>query len=194
MTPSGGEGGRMDRRQLVGVSRYLARHLRHRPQRIGLVLDHAGWASVEDLLACAARDGHPLTVADLVEVVTRGDKPRYELDLEGGRIRARYGHTVAVELGLEPATPPDALYHGTVEGSVADILRRGLRPMDRRHVHLSSDVATARVVGRRRGRPVVLSVDAGAMARSGHLFFPAAGGVWLTDHVPARFLRRAVDP
>ena len=178
-------------RRLVTVSRYLARHLRHRPERIGLVLDPAGWASVEDLLSCAARDGHPITEADLLEVVTRGDKPRYELDLARGRIRARYGHSVPVDLGLQPTPPPDVLYHGTVERSVAAILRHGLEPMDRQHVHLSSDVPTARAVGRRRGAPVVLVVDALAMARSGHLFFCSGGGVWLTAHVPARFLTRA---
>jgi putative RNA 2'-phosphotransferase len=185
-----GRGSRGSHRRLVAVSRYLARHLRHRPERIGLVLDGAGWASVQDLLAGAARDGHPIAEAELAEVVARGDKPRYELDLAGGRIRARYGHSVHVDLGLDPATPPDVLYHGTVERWVAAILRGGLEPMDRQHVHLSSDVPTAQAVGRRRGPPVVLSVDARGMARVGHLFFPSGGGVWLTGHVPARFLAR----
>jgi putative RNA 2'-phosphotransferase len=55
-------------------------------------------------------------------------------------------------------------------------------------VHLSPDVATARTVGGRRGRPVVLRVDAAAMVADGLLFSRSANGVWLTDSVPPRYV------
>jgi putative RNA 2'-phosphotransferase len=55
-------------------------------------------------------------------------------------------------------------------------------------VHLSPDVETARVVGRRRGRPVVLRVAAGRMHRDGHVFLLSANGVWLTEHVPPLYI------
>lgn len=61
--------------------------------------------------------------------------------------------------------------------------------MKRHHVHLSPDRDTATCVGARRGRPVVLSVHAGAMHRAGHLFHVSTNGVWLTDAVPPEFLR-----
>ena len=180
----------MEARRLVKVSKWLALHLRHRPERIGLTLDEAGWADVDDLLARARAANFALTRAELAEVVVTNDKRRYELDAGGGRIRAVQGHTVAVDLGLVPIPPPAVLYHGTTERFLAPILTEGLRPMGRHHVHLSPDVDTARVVGRRRGRPVVLEVAAERMASEGRLFFRSANGVWLCDEVPVRFLRR----
>ena len=180
----------MDARRLVKVSKWLALHLRHRPERIGLRLDGAGWADVDELLARAEQANFALTRAELVEVVATNDKRRYELDAAAGRIRAVQGHTVAVDLGLVPGPPPAVLYHGTTERYVMPILAEGLRPMGRHHVHLSPDVATARAVGGRRGRPVVLEVAAERMASEGRLFYRAANGVWLCDEVPGRFLRR----
>jgi putative RNA 2'-phosphotransferase len=55
-------------------------------------------------------------------------------------------------------------------------------------VHLSADVATARLVGGRRGRPVVLRVDAGGMHADGAVFSRSANGVWLVAAVPLRYL------
>ena len=59
----------------------------------------------------------------------------------------------------------------------------------RHHVHLSGDERTARRVGRRRGRPVVLVVEAGRMHADGRAFFRSANGVWLTDSVPPEYLQ-----
>ncbi|MDT9681853.1 RNA 2'-phosphotransferase [Streptomyces sp. TRM76323] len=177
----------MDERRAVKVSKYLSRHLRHQPERIGLVLDPQGWVAVDDLLRAMARHGMPLSRAELEHVVAVNDKRRFALD--GDRIRASQGHTVDVDLGLPPATPPAYLYHGTVGARLEAIRAEGLRPMSRHHVHLSPDRETAARVGSRRGRPVVLTVDAGAMHGDGHVFHVSANGVWLTDGVPPRYLR-----
>jgi putative RNA 2'-phosphotransferase len=61
--------------------------------------------------------------------------------------------------------------------------------MRRHHVHLSPDRETATRVGARRGRPIVLAVDAGAMNAARHVFYRSANGVWLVDHVPPEFIR-----
>ncbi|MET8693762.1 RNA 2'-phosphotransferase [Streptomyces bauhiniae] len=177
----------MDDRRTVKVSKYLSKHLRHQPERIGLTLDPAGWVEIDTLLAAAAAHGFPVTRAELDHVVAVNDKRRFAV--EGGRIRASQGHSVEVALGLPPATPPPYLYHGTVARSLDAIRAEGLRPMNRHDVHLSADRETATRVGARRGRPVVLAVDAGAMHRDGHVFHVSANGVWLTDAVPPRYLR-----
>ncbi|MDL4771405.1 MULTISPECIES: RNA 2'-phosphotransferase [Thermomonosporaceae] len=179
----------MDRRRLVKISKYLAKHLRHRPERIGLTLDGGGWADVDELLRRAAAHGFPFTRAELEHVVARNDKRRYAFDAAGLRIRASQGHSVAVELDLPPSPPPPLLYHGTVQEALEAIHRDGLRRMDRHAVHLSPDRETARRVGARRGRPVVLVVDAAGMAAAGHRFQVSANGVWLVDAVPAEYLR-----
>ncbi len=182
-----GHSGAMDERRTVRVSKYLSQHLRHQPDRIGVTLDDNGWVTVETLLSAAARHGFPITRAELDHVVAVNDKRRFTV--AGDRIRANQGHTVTVDLDLPPAQPPAYLYHGTVAGAMDAIRAEGLRPMTRHHVHLSPDRETATRVGARRGRPLVLTVDAGAMHRAGHVFRVSANGVWLADSVPPQFLR-----
>ena len=177
----------MDERRTVKVSKYLSKHLRHQPERIGLALDEAGWVEIEVLIAAAAAHGFRFTREELDHVVTVNDKRRFAV--EGTRIRASQGHSVEIDLGLAPATPPPYLYHGTVVRNLDAIRTEGLRPMNRHDVHLSPDRETATRVGARRGRPVVLSVDTVAMHRDGHVFQVSANGVWLTKAVPAQYLR-----
>jgi putative RNA 2'-phosphotransferase len=177
----------MDERRTVKVSKYLSKHLRHQPQRIGLTLDEGGWVEIDTLIAAARAHGFPFTRDELDHVVAANDKKRFAVD--GTRIRASQGHSVEVDLGLPPATPPPYLYHGTVAAHLDAIRAEGLRPMNRHDVHLSPDRGTATRVGARRGRPVVLSVDTGAMHRDGHVFHVSANGVWLTKAVPPEYLR-----
>ncbi|WP_338931731.1 RNA 2'-phosphotransferase [Streptomyces netropsis] len=177
----------MDIQRATRISKYLAKHLRHEPERIGIVLDAQGWTSVDALLTASAAHGFPFTRAELAEVVEANDKRRYAI--EGDRIRANQGHSVAVELDLPAAEPPAVLFHGTVARSVASIRAEGLKPMARHAVHLSADRETATRVGARRGRAVVITVDAGAMHRTGHTFHVSENGVWLVERVPPEFLR-----
>jgi putative RNA 2'-phosphotransferase len=176
----------MDEQRFVRVSKWLAQHLRHDPDRIGIKLDEHGWVPVDDLLAAAETHGFPITREELDEVVAENDKQRYAI--EGDRIRANQGHTIPVDLDLPEAEPPALLYHGTVGSKVPGIREEGLWPMERHHVHLSPDTETAVKVGGRRGRPVVLVVAAGEMHRAGHVFYRSANGVWLVKHVPPAFI------
>jgi putative RNA 2'-phosphotransferase len=171
----------------VRVSKFLSRHLRHRPEDIGLTLDDGGWVDVDELLAACARRGVHLTRAELEHVVEQSDKQRFAL--VRNRIRANQGHSVQVDLGLTKQRPPSVLYHGTVAASLDAIRAEGLKPMGRHDVHLSSDVDTARRVGARRGKPVVLAVQAEAMHQAGYEFRVSDNGVWLVAEVPPRFLR-----
>src|SRR5262249_35813154 len=108
----------------------------------------------------------------------------------GDLIRANQGHSVEVDLQLEPVPPPEILYHGTGEQFVEPILREGLRKMSRHHVHLSRDHETARKVGTRHGRPVVFEVDAWRMHKEGFLCYWSDDGVWLVESVPPTYLKR----
>lgn len=172
----------------VRASKRLSFVLRHQPASIGLTLDAAGWVDVDLLLAALAAHGLLLTREDLDGVVAGNDKQRFAFDASGTRIRASQGHSVAVDLGYAPASPPDQLFHGTVTRFLPAILADGLRPGQRHAVHLSADVATARVVGTRRGRPVVLRVDAARLAAAGAGFARSANGVWLVAAVPPDYL------
>jgi putative RNA 2'-phosphotransferase len=179
----------MDRR-LVTVSKFLAKHLRHAPEALGLTLQPGGWVSVDDLLAASVRAGFAISYDELIECVETNDKKRFSFDDSGDLIRANQGHSAEVDLQLEEKEPPDVLYHGTVERFLASIMVEGLKKGQRHHVHLSKDIETARKVGARRGKPVILQVDAGRMHGQGFKFFLSVNGVWLTDSVPAVFLAR----
>jgi putative RNA 2'-phosphotransferase len=179
-----------DAKRVVRLSKFLSLVLRHEPHAIGITLDREGWVGVDELLAKAAAKGTAMTRAELDHVVTTNEKKRFTFSSDGARIRAAQGHSVSVELGLTPKVPPALLFHGTAEKSLAAIMAEGLQPRARRHVHLSGDEATAVAVGKRHGKPVVLSVAAGTMHGDGTQFWQADNGVWLTDAVPPRYLTR----
>lgn len=175
-------------RELVPVSRFLSLVLRHDPEAIGLRLDANGWADVDELMAKAVAHGQAIDRIVLERIVRENDKRRFALSPDGRRIRASQGHSVAIDLGLEPVAPPDRLYHGTATQYLDSIRAGGLLSGARQYVHLSGDRATATRVGSRHGKPVVLTVRSGEMAAAGHTFYRSDNGVWLTPSVPAHFL------
>ena len=179
-----------EERRLLRLSKYLSKHLRHRPDRLGLELGAGGWVAVDALLEACARQRFPISRKELEDVVARNDKKRFAFDPSGTLIRAQQGHSVPVDLLLESVEPPPELYHGTPERNLKVILRQGLHSMGRHHVHLSPDEATAAVVGRRRGRPVILGVNARAMRCDSWQFYRSGNDVWLVKHVPPRYLSR----
>jgi putative RNA 2'-phosphotransferase len=176
-------------KQLIHISKFLSKHLRHQPERLGLTLEPGGWVEVRLLLDACERNQFPVSLEQLQEVVRLNDKQRFSFDDTGTRIRANQGHSVEVDLQLVPTPPPPLLYHGTAETSLASILEGGLQKMLRHHVHLSAESSTARKVGMRHGKPVVLIVDAAAMMEDGFEFYRSENGVWLVDHVPPRYIR-----
>jgi putative RNA 2'-phosphotransferase len=178
----------MNERERTRRSKFLSFVLRHEPQAIGLELDAAGWVAVDLLLARMAANKRPLTRAELDEIVATSPKQRFAFDPERKRIRANQGHSVEVELGLQPMQPPELLYHGTTGAALPSIRERGLDKMQRHHVHLSRDRRTATAVGQRRGPAIILVVRAGELHRDGGLFYRSENQVWLTESVPPAYI------
>ena len=178
----------MDAKQTTRLSKFLSKHLRHEPAALGLTLEAGGWVAVSDLLAACAAHGHPLTRDELEDIVEDNDKQRFAFDASGQRLRAQQGHSVAVDLQLLPAVPPARLYHGTAPAALPAIRATGLHKMSRHHVHLTADKATARRVGQRRVRPVLLAIDAAALHAAGGVFYQSGNGVWLIEAVPPQFI------
>lgn len=179
----------MKDKSLVSTSKFLSLVLRHQPEVVGMQLDEEGWLEINALIDAANQRGKQLSLELLHEVVAANDKKRFALSDDGLRIRASQGHSVTgVDLKLAETTPPDTLYHGTVAAFIESIRSTGLEKRSRNHVHLSADEATATKVGSRRGKPIILQVDAAAMHQGGHRFYVSANGVWLVDGVPVEFL------
>lgn len=165
--------------------------LRHQPDVIGVELDENGWLEVDKLIeGINKKKGMNLNFETLTEVVEENDKKRFAFNEDQTKIRANQGHSAKVDVELKETIPPAKLYHGTVAKFVDAIMETGLVPMSRLHVHLSADVGTATNVGSRRGKPLILEIDADSMHKDGCLFYRSENGVWLTQEVPARYIKR----
>jgi putative RNA 2'-phosphotransferase len=176
-------------KSLISTSKFLSLVLRHQPEVIGMQLDHEGWLPIDELIENANRKGNRLSLELLHEVVASCEKKRFSLSDDGLKIRANQGHSVPdVELNLELVTPPNQLLHGTVAAFIESIREHGLLKRSRNHVHLSADIETAKKVGARRGKPLILTIRTEAMYESGHSFYLSANGVWLTEAVPVSFI------
>jgi putative RNA 2'-phosphotransferase len=180
----------MNTQRLVKISKFLSKYLRHQPESLGITLAPGGWVAVEQLLAACAKNNFPITRQELAAVVVTNDKQRFSFDSTGTLIRANQGHSVEIDLQLLPSVPPDVLYHGTGHKAVESIQQTGLCKMSRHHVHLSQDIATAKTVGARHGKPIVFAVDAASMYQAGYIFYCSENGVWLVDAVPPEYLRQ----
>lgn len=170
------------------VSKYLSLVLRHKPEELGIELDSEGWTNSEVLLQKMQAKGMNVYLLQLKRVVDTNDKKRFSFNSGYSKIRANQGHSVEVDLGLMPLTPPEFLFHGTAETNINTILAEGLKKQSRQHVHLSADVVTATKVGGRHGNPVVLLVKSGSMHQNGGRFYLSENKVWLTDFVAPEYL------
>ncbi|MEM9413985.1 MAG: RNA 2'-phosphotransferase [Planctomycetota bacterium] len=174
--------------KIKSVSKSMSYVLRHKPDAIGITLDPNGWVDVDDLLAAFQRDGKRYTRRCIDRAVAENDKQRFEFSEDGTRIRARQGHSINVDLGYEPAAPPDVLFHGTATRNLDSIRKKGLLKMNRHHVHLSTSKETMLAVAQRHGKPVILEVDAKRMHADGFEFFVTKNNVWLVDSVPPDYV------
>jgi len=173
----------------VATSKFLSLILRHVPESIGIELDENGWADTDLLIQKINDHNHELTLDMLKHIVDTNPKKRFTFDDNFKRIRANQGHSITIELGLSPEVPPEVLYHGTALQYANSIIEQGIKKQNRLHVHLSKDVETAKSVGQRHGKPILFEINALAMFQDRFDFFLSENGVWLTDHVPAQYLR-----
>lgn len=163
----------------IKESKRLAYLLRHSD-----LPDHKGWIKVDTVL----NELH-ITLSFLQLIVEEDTKGRFEFSEDKSSVRALYGHSIDVNLRLEPTMPPLVLYHGTAEKYIDSIMREGLKSRKRNCVHLSETIDVAKQVGTRHGSPVVLYIDTGAMLRAGYKFYKAQNGIWLTGDIPPNFLK-----
>lgn len=170
---------------MKSMSKFLSLILRHKPQIVGLQLDEHGWANVDELISRVKG----LDLAILEKIIATDEKQRYSFSEDKKLIRANQGHSIPVDLELEELNPPEILFHGTTEKFSAAISAQGLKKMSRLYVHLSADVETAEKVGRRRGIPKIFVVESAKMLADGFKFYRSVNGVWLTEYVPAKYLR-----
>jgi putative RNA 2'-phosphotransferase len=174
----------MNDKELTKKSKFLSLVLRHKPEEIGITLDENGWTNVSELLKKI-----DISRESLDEIVATNSKKRFEFNDNGTKIRACQGHSVEVDLKLEPKSPPAILYHGTSNAFIDSIKKEGLKPKSRNHVHLSIDKETALKVGQRHGgKTVILVIKAEEYHKDGAEFYLSNNGVWLAKEVPYKYI------
>jgi len=173
------------------LSRTISHALRHEPASYGLALDETDSVALGDLVAAlrkSRKEFGEVDEFDIVELTLEASKVRHQI--EAGRIRALYGHSVEQQRPLEATQAPSILFHGTSPETVAAILEHGLLPMARQYVHLSADLETARIVGRRKvPQPAIIEVRADLAEQAGGKFFHMTDKIWLAEKVEPQFLR-----
>lgn len=171
------------------VSKTLSYALRHRPDAFGITLDAGGWTELAKLLTIMHERDVDTSKEEIEAIIANSDKKRVEI--KGNRIRATYGHS-AIRIEFTPTEPPQVLFHGTSNRAWTEhISYDGLKPMNRKYVHLSVDYETAVKVGSRHDRkPVILTVDAATMHKDGFRFYHSANdGTWMVGRVPRKYIQ-----
>ena len=175
------------------LGRTMAGVLRHFPERYSLEIDKNGWVDLRDFITgLQSRNRRlrflkPHHVIGLIETDPKG---RYQF--QDGKIRATYGHTFDVDLDLPTENIPDVLFYPTSDADWAGLQANGLKPADRKMVHLSRTYEAALEAGRvRNPSPVIIEIDAKAARTGGIVIMKAGKTVYLTREVPAEFLRRS---
>lgn len=171
----------------VRLGKFLSLVLRHNPDAAGISLDEHGWADVQELLVGVRRSGWQINMETLERIVRENNKQRYSFNADHTKIRANQGHSLQVDVELPVVQPPRYLYHGTAASSLPAIRQEGIKKMNRQFVHLSGDFQTAMEVGRRHGPPVVITINAEAMAHDGVTFHLSENGVWLCGYVAPEY-------
>ncbi len=196
--PVCGQSGRflMNDRELDHLGRILTGILRHFPDRYALTIDAQGWVSLPGIVRAISQK-HPayhwLRVQHLVAIAETDAKGRYEV--RDDRVRATYGHTLEVEPDLPTENIPDHLYFPVTAEEAAIVLEVGLKPSDRRKVHLSKTAEDARAAGAvRTPEPILLEVDAQQARLDGLVIMRAGKTVFLVNQVPPQYLKRIETP
>jgi len=197
LCPYCGEPGKflMNDNELERIGRTMAGALRHFPERFDLEMDDQGFVGIRDLIAALKEQNrrlHWLRPHHIVAIVETDAKGRYQISND--LVRATYGHSIELDLRLPTENIPVELYYPTTPEEADIILETGLKPSDRKMVHLSKTYQDAFNAGSvRTDDPVILAIDASAAIEAGYEIGQAGKTVYLAKEVPAEFLSRAEE-
>ena len=170
------------------TSKLISYWLRHNPQDAELHVDEFGWTSIDQLLQALEVRDVKANVQDLIRLNNSFDKVRWEIDTNSGKLRATHGHSIPIILEDKVKLPPDKLYHGTSVKSVIEIAKEGLKSMHRQFVHFTETTETAKSVGSRHGKPIIIEIETETLVSKGWKFYQTSENVWLTTDIPAAYL------
>lgn len=192
--PVCGEKGKflMDDRELNSLGRIIAGVLRHFPEKLGVMIDGHGWVDVSEFVEAIgiSRSGfHWLRNHHIDAIALTDPKGRYQLD--GGMVRATYGHTIDINLDDLALADIDEFFYPVTEEEIDIILEGGLNPIDRKNVHLSGSIEKALEAGRvRTEEPLIIKIDGAKAKKDGIKIYHAGKDVYITDRIDAKYISK----
>lgn len=176
----------LDETKTEQLGRLVAGGLRHFPTDLGLEMDSRGWVDLGKL-GQVVQSRHLWASKELVIALVESDsKHRYEI--LNDKVRARYGHSVDVELD-HPENELPRLFYGASEEEADRILEIGLKSASQRYVHLSTTPEKAwHVATFRTGNPRVIQADAALAKVAGVRMMTVNDDIVISETIPARFL------
>ncbi len=192
--PVCGEKGKflMNDRELNSLGRIIAGVLRHFPEKLGVMIDGHGWVDISEFVEAIgiSRSGfHWLRNHHVEAIVLTDPKGRYQID--GGMVRATYGHTIDVNLDDLPLADIDEFFYPVTEEEIDIILEGGLNPIDRKNVHLSGSIEKALEAGKvRTEEPLILKIDGAKAKKDGIKIYHAGKDVYITDRIDAKYISK----
>ncbi len=177
--------------QTERLGRFVSGALRHFPDDLGLAMNQHGWVDV-DVLCDAMRTRYKWANKEkLFSIIESDEKGRYEL--RGNKIRARYGHSVDIDLDYPENTLPE-LYYGASREEVDILLEKGIKPIKQRYVHLSTSAEKAKEVAKIHTEdPVLLAINAEEAQKDGVTMLSATEHIVLSEEIPPQYLKVMED-
>jgi len=185
----------MSDNELNSLSRIIAGALRHFPEKLGLMMDGKGWVEISSLIEAigTSRSGFDWLRIHHIEALVETDKrQRYQID--GGMIRATYGHTIDINPDDLPLADIDEFYYPVTEEEIDIILEGGLHPIDRKKVHLSGSIEKALEAGLVRTEdPMILKIDGKKARKDGLKIYHAGKDVYITDAIDSKYISKVEE-
>ena len=183
----------MSDRELDSLGRIMAGVLRHFPEKLGVMIDGHGWVDISEFVEAVgvSRSGFQWLKEHHIEAIALTDpKGRYQID--GGMIRATYGHTIDIRLDDLPVADIDEFFYPVTEEEIDIIIENGLNPIDRKNVHLSGSIEKAIEAGKvRTEEPLILRIDGKKAREDGVLIYHAGKDVYITERIEAKYISKA---
>lgn len=185
----------MSDRELDSLGRIIAGVLRHFPEKLGVSIDGHGWVDISEFVHAigSSRSGfHWLRNHHIEAIALTDPKGRYQID--GGMVRATYGHTINLDLSDLPDADLKEYFYPVTEEEMDVILEHGLNPIDRKHVHLSGSIEKAIEAGRVRTEdPLILRIDGKKALKNGIKIYHAGIDVYITERIDPDLLSKVDD-
>jgi putative RNA 2'-phosphotransferase len=182
----------MNERELSALSRIMAGALRHFPDKLGLMMDGKGWVDISSLIEAigTGRSGFDWLRIHHIEALVKTD-PRGRYQIDGGMIRATYGHTIDVSPDDLPIAELDEYFYPVTEEEADMIVEGGLHPTDRKKVHLSGSIEKATEAGKVRTEdPLILKIDGKKASKDGLKIYHAGTDVYITEGIDAKYISK----